>query len=256
MGKIYTIISGKGGVGKTTSAINLAAALNSLQEEAIVVDGNLITPNVGLHFGAPIVPVSLNHVLNGKAVIHEAIYEHESGTKVIPASLSLKDLKKTNPEKLKNAVKLLKKTSDHIILDSAAGLGEEALAAIDAGDEIIIITNPEMPAVTDALKTIKIAEERKKPVTGVIITRIKRDGYDMPYLNVKGMLEVPILGIIPEDKNMRKALVMKNAVYHTHPNSKSSRAYREIAEKLSGKKYDSINKPSLYEQVLKKIGLR
>ncbi|MFH1500887.1 MAG: cell division ATPase MinD [archaeon] len=254
MAKIYAVISGKGGVGKTTSAINIGAAINQLGEDVVVVDGNLITPNVGIHLGAPIVPVSLNHVLYGKAEIEEAVYEHESGTKIIPASLSLKDLKKANPNKLKAVLTKLKKSTDYIILDSAAGLGEEALAAINAADEVLIVTNPEMPSVTDALKTIKMAEEAKKPIIGVIVTRVKRDGYDMPYLNVRGMLETPILGVVPEDKNIRKALVLKNAVYHTHPKSRSSRAYLEIAERITGKKSESNQ--GLYNKFLKSLGLR
>jgi len=67
--KLITVTSGKGGVGKTTTSINLGAALNELGKEVVVVDANLTTPNLGLHFGAPIVPVSLNHVLQGKADI-------------------------------------------------------------------------------------------------------------------------------------------------------------------------------------------
>src|SRR3989338_3244179 len=144
MTKVITITSGKGGVGKTTTAINLATALNSFGKEVIIVDGNLTTPNVGLHLGAPIVPVSLNHVLLGKAEIGDAIYEHESGTKVVPSSLSIKELRRLDHGKLKEVSRKLKKIADYVILDSAAGLGEEAIAAMEAADELIIVTNPEI----------------------------------------------------------------------------------------------------------------
>ena len=96
--KLITITSGKGGVGKTTTAINLGAALNFFEKEVIILDANLTTPNVGLHLGAPIVPVNLNHVLIEKAKISDSIYEHESGTKIIPSSLSVKELKRLNHE--------------------------------------------------------------------------------------------------------------------------------------------------------------
>ncbi len=234
MARLITITSGKGGVGKTTTAINLGAALNGFGKEVIVLDANLTTPNVGLHLGAPIVPVSLNHVLLGKAKIGDAIYEHESGTKVVPSSLSVKELRRLNHGKLKEVGKKLRKMADFVIYDSAAGLGPEALAAFDAADELIIVTNPEIPAVTDALKTSKVLEELGKPVKGVVVTRVRGIKTEMPITNIRDMLELPILAVIPEEKNMQAALVMKNAIIHTHPRSKASRAYRKLAAKILG----------------------
>lgn len=234
MAKLITVTSGKGGVGKTTTAINLGAALNAFGKEVIILDANLTTPNVGLHLGAPIVPVSLNHVLLGKAKISDAIYEHESGTKIIPSSLSVKELRRLNHGKLKDVGKKLRKMADYIIYDSAAGLGEEALASFDAADELILVTNPEIPAVTDALKASKVIEQLGKSVKGVIVTRVKGNKTEMPISNVRDMLELPIMGVIPEDKNMQSSLVMKDAIVHTHPKSKASRAYKGIAARIIG----------------------
>lgn len=234
MAKLITITSGKGGVGKTTTAINIGAALNAFGKDVIVLDANLTTPNVGLHLGAPIVPVSLNHVLSGKAKIADAIYEHESGTKIIPSSLSIKELRKIEHGKLKDVGKKLRKIADYVIYDSAAGLGEEALAAMESSDELIIVTNPEIPAVTDALKTSKVIEQLGKNVKGVIVNRVKGLKTEMPIKNIRDMLELPVLGVVPEDKNMQKALLMKNALIHTHPRSKAARAYREIAARIIG----------------------
>lgn len=235
MGKIYTLVSGKGGTGKTTSAINLGAALNSLGENVIVVDANLSTPNVGLHLGSPIVPVTLNHVLSGRANVIEAIYEHKSGLKILPSSLSAKELKDIKHEKLTEVGKQLKNFSEHIILDSSAGLGREASAAIKAADEIILVTQAEMPAVTDALKTAKLAEQLNKKVKGFIITRYRWKKTEMPIENIKDMLELPLLGIVPEDKNIQKALYLKNPIIYTHPRSKASQAYKIIAKRILGK---------------------
>jgi len=66
------------------------------------------------------------------------------------------------------------------------------------------------------------------------------------------MLELPILGIIPEDKSVRKALVKKDAVFHTHPRSKAARAYRDIAAKISGR---TLKKLSTFQNFLRKLGL-
>jgi len=237
MSKLITITSGKGGVGKTTSAINIGAALNALGKDVIVLDANLTTPNIGLHLGAPLVPINLNHVLSGKANVVDAIYEHESGTKIVPSSLSVKDLQKVNHNRLKEVGRKLKKIADFVIYDSAAGLGDEAIAAISSGDEMVIVTNPEIPAVTDALKAAKVIEQMGKKIRGVIIARVKGSKHEMPIENVREMLELPILGIVPEDENMHAALVMKDAIIHTHPRSKASLAYKRIAAKLAGISY-------------------
>lgn len=234
MARIITITSGKGGVGKTTTAINLGAALNSFGKEVVILDANLTTPNVGLHLGAPIVPVSLNHVLLGKAKIADAIYEHSSGTKIVPSSLSVRELRRLNHGKLKEVGKKLRKMADFVIFDSAAGLGPEAIASLEAGDELIIVTNPEIPAVTDALKTSKLIEELGKTVKGVIVTRVRGEKTEMPLSNIRDLLELPILGVIPEEGKMQSALVMKDAIVHTHPKSKASRAYKRLASKIAG----------------------
>lgn len=232
MGKLITITSGKGGVGKTTTSINLAIAMNSFGKEVVIVDANLATPNVGLHLGAPIVPISLNHLLSGKAKISEAIYEHESGTKIIPSSLSINELKKLNHRRLKDVGKRLRKMADVIIYDSAAGLGEESIAAITSADEIVIVTNPEIPAVTDALKTSKLIEQFGKTVKGIIVTRVRNVKTEMPISNIEEMLELPILGVIPEDNKVQASLAAKNALVHLYPKSRAARAYKRVAAKL------------------------
>lgn len=245
--KIITVTSGKGGVGKTTTAINLGAALNFFGKEVIIVDANLTTPNVGLHLGAPIVPVNLNHVMQGKAKVTDAIYEHDSGTKIIPSSLSIKELKKLNHEKLKDVAKKLRGLADFVILDSAAGLGNEASSSIEAADELIIVTNPEITAVTDALKTIKLAQELGKQVRGVIVTRVSRDKNQMSISNIKEMLDIPVLGVVPEDRNILASLRHKDAVIHIFPYSKSALAYKRIAAKMAGV---SFKEPNFWQKLM------
>lgn len=235
--KLITIISGKGGVGKTTTAINLGAALQSFGKEVIIVDANLTTPNVGLHLGAPLVPVTLNHVLLGKAKAADALYEHHSGAKIVPSSLSVKELKRLNHKKLKDVGKLYRKMADYVIYDAAAGLGEEAVASVESADELVIVTNPEITAVTDALKTIKLAEEMGKEVRGVIVTRVKGTKSEMPLANIREMLGVRVLGVVPEDERVAEALTMKDAVLHVSPRSKASRAYKKIAADIAGVTY-------------------
>ncbi|HKL24430.1 MAG TPA: cell division ATPase MinD [Candidatus Nanoarchaeia archaeon] len=253
MKKIIVISSGKGGVGKTTTAVNLGAAMNHFGKDVVIVDGNLSTPNIGIHLNSPEVPISLNDVLKKRAELNEAIYQHHSGLKIIPSSLSIKELKKTKLKRLKELKKELNKLSEHIIIDSAAGLGEEAISAIEMADELILVTNPEMPAITDALKTIKLAEQQKIPVTGVIVTRVRQDKIELQPETVKEMLEVPVMGMIPEDITIKKAVNEKNSVIHTHPRSKPARAYKEIAARLFDIEYDSRKeRPSFLKRIFKK----
>ncbi len=257
MQKVIVITSGKGGVGKTTTAINLGAAMNFFGEDVLIIDGNLSTPNIGIHLNSPEVPVSLNHILSEKADVEEGIYEHESGIKIMPSSLSIKELKKIKPEKIKDFKKDFKKLADYVIVDSAAGLGSEALSVIQMADELIIVTNPDIAAITDALKAIKFAEEIKKPVLGVVITMVKKDKIEMQPNAVKEMLEVPIIGMVPNDISVRKSLNQKDAVVHLFPKSKASRAYKEIAANLLDKEYDSdADKEKLLKRLLQKLGLR
>ena len=191
MGKVITVISGKGGVGKTISAINLAASLNKMKKNVVLVDCNFTTPNTALHLGSPIVPVTLNQVLAGRKRVYDAIYQHYSGLKIVASSISLKALKDINPNNLPKAIRDLRRIADLIILDGAAGLGKEALMSIENSDDIVIVTNPEMPAVTDALKTIKLAEQLKKNVLGVIVTRVRKDGKEMKLADISNLLENP-----------------------------------------------------------------
>lgn len=252
MTKIIVITSGKGGVGKTTTAINLAAALNYFGEDVLVIDANLSTPNIGLHLNSPEVPIDLNQVLLKKAEPMEAVYEHESGIKVMPSSLSIEELKKIKPEKITEFKPNFKKLADHVIVDSAAGLGHEATSIIKMADEIIIVTNPEIAAITDALKTIKLAEQLKIPVKGVIMTRVKKDKIEMQPENVKEMLELDVLGMIPEHNDVRRSQNNKDAVVHTHPKSIPARAYKEIAATLLDIPYDSESeKEKIFERLLK-----
>jgi len=255
MSRMIVIISGKGGVGKTTTAINLGAAINYFKKDVLIIDGNLSTPNVGIHLNSPEVPVNLNHVLLGKAEVFEAIYEHKSGIKIIPSSLSIKELKKIKPEKIREFKDDFKKISEYIIVDSAAGLGDEASSAMDLADELIIVTNPEIPAITDALKTIKLIEQKKKKILGVIVTRVKKNKIEVSPNTVKDMLEVPILGMIPEDINVQKSINIKDAVVCIYPKSKASRAYKEIAARILDLNYDSKkDKESIFEKIARAFG--
>lgn len=227
--KVIGVISGKGGTGKTTTAINLGMAMNLFGQSVTVVDANLTTPNVGVYLGTPILKTTLHDVLRGKKRITQALYQHKSGTRIVPASIALKDLKRINPKKLPKAVNGLRGTCDVVLIDSAAGLGREALAAIKSCDEIIILTNPELPSLTDALKASKLCNELKKEVLGVVVAKTNSRNVDLPLKDIEKVLEIPIIGIIPEDRAVKFAQADKEAVVHYSPKSAAAIQYKKLA---------------------------
>lgn len=239
MTRFIGIFSGKGGVGKTSTSISLGAALSNFGKDVIVVDTNLTTPNVGVHLGFPVAPVHLHHVLQGKGKIKDAVYVHPRGTKIVPASIAIEDLEKIKPERLPKALKELAKLEpDFVLVDGAAGLGKEALNAIEGVNEIIIVTNPELPSITDALRTISVAKKKKKDVLGVVVARARSKSIDVPLQNVETLLDYPVIGVVPEDRAMREALLRKDSVIFTHPKSKSAVAYKRLAANILGVEYD------------------
>lgn len=235
MTRIIAVVSGKGGVGKTTMVANLGTALSNLGRNVIILDANLTTPSLGMHLGVPLYPVTLHDVLKGRANIKDAVYKHESGVKIIPAGLSLRDMRGVDSKDLPNALLDLLGSAEIIIIDAAAGLGREALAAIEAADEMLIVTNPEISAVTDALKAVKIAEQLGTHTTGFVVNRVSGKSHEMSEKDILSMLDhVPYLGQVPEDLAVQKAISARVPVVRHSPSAKASSEIMNIAASLVG----------------------
>jgi len=237
MTRVIAIIGGKGGVGKTTVTSNLAAALAKLGNDVIAIDANLTTPNLGLHLGYHLTPRNLHDVLKGETRIRNAIYAHPLGFKVIPGSMSVNDLEDVDAARLPEvALNLIGKT-DFILLDSAAGLGREAMSAMTTADEILVVTNPDLPSLADALKVVNVAKKRKKKVTGVIVNRRESKWYEVKKEEIEDMLSSPVIAEIPEDKNLPLSIRMKIPMVHLFPESEASIEINRIAHHLTDKMF-------------------
>ena len=245
MTRTISCISGKGGVGKTTLVSNIGTALVELGKNVIIIDANLTTPNLGLHLGIPLYPTTLHNVLKGEAYATEAVYLHSTGIKIIPASISVDALKDVDASKLKHVIKELVGRTELILIDSAAGLGKEAIAAVEAADEIIIITNPELTAVTDALKTVKVAEKAGIDVLGVVVNRVKSKKHELGIDEIHDMLDLPVLAVIPEDSSVNHSLAAKSPVVHHSPKSKSAKEFKKLAAAIVGESYTEEEKTLL-----------
>lgn len=237
MGRLIAISSGKGGVGKTTTSVNLATALTKQGKNVILVDGNLTTPNVGLHLGLTKFPVTLNDVLKNEASLPDALYIHPLGFKLLPGSLSIRSFSEINSRRLKEVFEDLRDMCDFVIVDSAAGLGNEALSILKNADEIIVVTHPELPAVTDAFKVVTLAKEIGIPVKGVVLNRVRKDNFDLGLRAIESLLETPITSIIEDDRYMRQAVYQKRPVIHLRPKSPSARRYHHLAKRVHDSSY-------------------
>ena len=249
MTRIISVLSGKGGVGKTTVASNLGAALVKKGKDTIILDGNVTTPNLSLHLGIPLYPVTLHDVLNKKAPIESAIYHHESGLKVIPASLSYEAVKDIDMERFQSVILQLLGKAEIVIVDSAAGLGKEAMSAINVADDLIIVTNPDLPSVTDALKTIKIAEEKGTKILGIVVNRIKGLRHELSLNEIKSILEIPIIAAIPEDLAVPKSIAKRIPVVHHKPNSRASLEFHRLAARIVGEPWMAVKRKSWIDRL-------
>ncbi len=234
MVRIISVVSGKGGVGKTTLVANLGAYLSSIGKDVLIVDGNLSGANLGLHLDLPDeYPFSLNRVIKGEIQPSQAIYKHFLGFDILPASITDMHI---NPRRfksiLKNLFKNLSKRRDFIIIDSAPGITHEALVSIESSDEVILVTSPEMPSIVDILRSKKLAEGKKKKIVGVVVNRTNREDFEVDSQHVEDILDLPVIANIPEHKKVRESIAMKKPVVTHSPDSRASIEMKRLAHFL------------------------
>jgi len=239
MAKVISLISGKGGVGKTTIATNLAYFLGNLGYETILVDTNLTTPHLGLQLGFLFPPKTLHDALKSEEDISKILYPHPLGFKFVPGSIVLEDLADTDINKLAGVISTLAENSDFVLLDAAPGFGREATSTLTATESVLVVTTPEMPSVVDALKSKKLAEDLGKIVLGVVVNRVKKHPMEMKKYEIEEMLECPVIAEVPEEKNIIKSTVSKAPLVHLFPNSRFSLEIQKIVEIVTEGEYQT-----------------
>jgi len=234
--KVMGVVSGKGGVGKTTTVANIGAALSSeFCGSVAAVDGNFTTPNLGLHLGVHSHLRTITDVINKKASITQATYIHHSGLRLIPTELSSYSMK-INPNKLQSILKELKEY-EMVLVDSAPGVERENVPVIEASDEVLIITNPDVPSVVDAMKTIELAETVGTPVRGIEVNRVRGERHEISPAEIELICGTRVIAVIPEDRYVRKGIADGNPVVLNSPYSPAAIEFRRLAAHLIGERF-------------------
>jgi septum site-determining protein MinD len=233
--RIIGIISGKGGVGKTTIVANLGAVLSKkFKKSVVIVDCNLTTSHLSLSLGMYYCPITINNILKGEKTIFDAMYDHPTGMKIVPCSIHLRELEGVDITKLKEIIKDLKGKVDIVLLDASPGLGREAYSAIHASEEIIFVTNPNIPAATDIIKCKEIIKEFNKNPIGIVLNMVSRKDYELTKKEVEMLTELPVIASISHDKNIHKSLASRMPVVMFKPRSRSSKELTKLAGWLIG----------------------
>jgi septum site-determining protein MinD len=240
--KAYTITSGKGGVGKTTLTVNLGISLALLNRETYILDADIGMANMSLILGMDDVPVTLHEVLAGKANIEDAIYEGPSGLKIVPSGISLQGFQQADPDNLRDVMRTLVNRCEYLLIDAPSGISKEGVVPLSVADEVILVVNPELASMADALKTKILCEVMGGKVYGAILNRAGLEHTEIRSHSVEDVLGVRVIDVVPEDANVRRAAAYKSPCVLKYPNSGASRAFKRIAAQISGAEYEDTAK--------------
>lgn len=229
MTRFIALISGKGGVGKTTTTINLGHAL-SQRAKLILLDGNLCNPNFSVHLGMISPENTLNDFLERKKNIPEVTAIHKCGLVFIPTSLDYHDSRKEY--RLSEIFEHLDRIADIVLVDCPPGMGKDLSQVLANTDESIVVVNPSLPSVIDALKVIELAKEHKNEILGFVLNKTEKGKDGLGVAEIKSTLEISLLANIPFDKKIKKALYKKHPSHYLYPRAKSSKSFRELAGKI------------------------
>jgi septum site-determining protein MinD len=247
LGKVVVVTSGKGGVGKTTTAAAFATGLALRGNRTVVIDFDVGLRNLDLVMGCERrVVFDFINVINGDANLTQALIRDKriDNLYIFPTSQT-RDKEALKREGVDKVMAELRKEFQYIVCDSPAGIEHGALTALYHADAAIIVTNPEVSSVRDSDRIIGIlasksrrAEKREKPVEEhLLLTRYSAQrvarGEMLSVEDVKEILSVPLLGIVPESETVLKASNTGQPVI-LDPTSPAGRAYEDAVARFLG----------------------
>jgi len=247
LARIIVLTSGKGGVGKTTSAAAIAAALALRGKRTVVIDFDVGLRNLDLVMGCERrVVFDFINVINGDAKLNQALIKDKRNDNlyIFPTSQT-RDKDALKRDGVERVLEELKDDFDYIVCDSPAGIEHGAITALYFADSAVIVTNPEVSSVRDSDRIIGIlasksrrAERNLEPVdvhlllTRYSMERVKR-GEMLSVEDVNEILSIPLLGVIPESESVLRASNTGTPVVFDHE-SPAGRAYIDAVARFLG----------------------
>lgn len=204
--RVLTISSGKGGVGKTTTAANLSTALAMTGRRVVAVDGDIGLRNLDAVMGLESrIIYDLVDVVEGQCQLNQALIKDKRLPELylLPAAQT-RDKNAVSSLQMEQLCHQLRKQFEFVVIDCPAGIEQGFRNAIVGADEVIIVTNPEMSSVRDADRIIGLIEAAGKPEPLLMINRLRPDmirrGDMMDVADVLEVLNIGLIGLIPEDE--------------------------------------------------------
>jgi flagellar biosynthesis protein FlhG len=240
--KVIAVTSGKGGVGKTNVAANLAVALGQQCRNVMLLDADLSLANVDVLLGLQ-PRFNLSHVLSGDVDLAATVMHGPAGIRIVPATSgnhAMTDLSPASQAAIVNAFSDLADQPEVLVVDTAPGIAPAVARFVQASQQAVVVLCDEPASITDAYALIKVFSRHYGVTHFQIVTNQTRNAneghrlFDKIRRVTDSYLDVVLrhLGDIPEDRMLRRAVQEQRAVVEAYPASGSGRALRQIARKI------------------------
>lgn len=263
LGRSIAVVSGKGGVGKSNFTMNFATLLAKEGKKVVVLDMDIGMGNIHILMGKS-VPTSLKDYLDGDFSLDEVIHEGPSGLRYISGGSGMSSLMEWSEgmfNRLLEGFEHLQKTFDYILFDMGAGAANWSLDLLTAVDEIIVISTAEPTAIMDAysmMKYIYLKDSEKR--FSILCNRAFTQEEGQDTLNrLSGAMqkflskEVTILGSLPEDPVVRRAVREQVPFTLAYPEAPISKTMNQIVSRFVDHRHEEIHAPSEAKGFLSKL---
>lgn len=227
-GQVFAVTGGKGGVGKSTTTVNLGVSLRLDGYSVALIDADVEMPNL-LELLSVKPSKNIHDVLSGEASTEEALVEIGEGFGAIPGDPSIDGYASIETARLESVISDVSEAYDYVLLDTGAGLSYDDLLPLGLADTVILVTSPDPAAMENAKRTQAFVEKLNQEIHGVVVTKADRsvDG------SIADSFGLDLLGVIPEDQAVKLSTAAGKPLEIYSPNSPAAQAYRQLEANLT-----------------------